>query len=604
MCISGSQDSIRKSRQLHHELVNLFHKELVMDILLVLGQELELRENSQYNLLMMELVHNLLKGQDPAAVAVADCSTTLSGNMNAKNCSSLSTKLKEEKSSRFGLVGTRHGHFGGTWLTKLGDGKRKYIGANRSTMHKTSNVSRRNRKAEPFVGSSKSLLESSNNLFSEEGPTANKAKRSLNEFCQRFVQNCYGPFMKSLKNEFRRDSVRLEDGDKVIFFRLIWFFSQWWRYSRNNSLGQLIFTMDVFTFNLVLSSTDAFHQHKMFSRLEQAVALYSEMMLLLKDMQKSKDTTEKDIALGLVNRIFYVAEPMDRLPKLVQSWTPGRNTRQYVCDLCTLCHVSLELLEENSKLEMAASSENGSNNLEKMKAVAAEFDVNSYFCRKLVSNQLVSMYTHLLSQYKANSSRINGRVVAMFLRLSNTEIISLTDSDAQSPVSELYHRQNLEPMLYNIHLFLVMERILLDKSIHNTDEFELLVNFCSRHMERFLAASQDNHMAFVECLFRHISPRRFCESFAKFYMSEEFQMLAERDVLLEEQERYSEIHAGVDSDVQSEDEAEFVFDEDAAAPQVDMNHSDDQEAREESLPKGKKRPRENDSLVAHARSRQ
>ncbi|CAJ1967883.1 unnamed protein product [Cylindrotheca closterium] len=596
--LNSSQDSIRRSRQLHHELVNLFEKELVTDILLVLGQELELRENSQYNLLMMELLHNLLKAQDPAAVALAQTRLSLSENTRYRSSSALSTKLREEKSSRFALVGTRHGHFGGTWLEKQGDGKRKYVSTNQSSKQKKSNTSRRNRKAEPFIGSSKSFLEHSNTRFSEEGPTANRAKETLNKFCQRFVENCYGPFMKSLKNEFRRDSVRLEDGDKVIFFRLIWFFSQWWRYSENNSLGQLIFTMDVFTFNLVLSSTDAFHLHKMFSRLEQAVSLYSEMMLLLKDMQHSQDATENEIALGLVNRIFYVAEPMDRLPKLLQSWTPGRNTRQYVCDLCTLCHVSLELLEENSKFDTMFGSETPRNNLEKMRVVAAEFDITSYFCKKLFSNQLVSMYTHLLSQYKLNSSRINDRVVAMFLRLSSTEMVSSMDSDTQSPISELYRPHTLEPMLYNIHLFLVIEKILLDSSIRNTGGFGSLVSFCTRHMEKFLATSQDNHMAFVECLFRHLSPRKFCESFAKFYMSEEFQMLAEREVLLDEQERCNELQGGVDSDIQSEDEAEFMFDEGRQA----MNNSDDEpvteESSEEPVAKGKKRLRENDSLNA------
>ncbi|KAL3929302.1 MAG: hypothetical protein SGBAC_012271 [Bacillariaceae sp.] len=586
-----------KSRQLHHELVNLFEKELVMDIILVLGQELELRENSQYNLLMMELLHYLIKTQDPAAVALAQRSSALSENTRSKESTALSTKLREEKFSRLALGGTRHGHFGGTWLAKQVNGKRRYMGTNRSSMQKASTASRRNRKAEPFIGSSKSLLEHSNaGCF--EGPTANRAKKSLNNFCVRFIQNCYGPFMKSLKNEFRRDSVRLEDGDKVVFFRLIWFFSQWWRYSENSSHSQLIFTMDVFTFNLVLSSTDAFHQHKMFSRLEQAVSLYTEMMLLLKAMQQSQDATENEIALGLVNRIFYAAEPMDRLPKLVQNWTPGRNTRQYVCDLCTLCHVSLELLEDNSKLDTAFGPENPRNNLEKVKVVAAEFDVNSYFCRKLVSNQLVSMYTHLLSQYKLNSSRINDRVVAMFLRLSNTEIVPSMDSDTtHSSVSEPHCSHTLEPMLYSIHLFLVIERVLLDRSIRQVDGFGALVSFCSRHMEKFLAASQDNHMAFVECMFRHLSPRRFCESFTKFYMSEEFQMLAEREVLLEEQDRYNEMHGWVDSDIQSEDEAEFIFD--------DSRHLDDEpvaeETSEESSAEGNKRPRENDTLPSTSR---
>jgi hypothetical protein len=186
----------------------------------------------------------------------------------------------------------------------------------------------------------------------------------------------------------------------------------------------------------------------------------------------------------------------------------------------------------------------------------------------------------------------------MFLRLSNTEMLSSMDPDTQSRVSELCRPHTLEPMLYNIHLFLVIENILLDSSIRNTEGYESLISFCTRHMEKFLAASQDNHMAFVECLFRHFSPRRFCESFTEFYMSEEFKMIAEREALLEEQERCNAMHGGADSDIQSEDEAEFMFDEGRQA----FNHSDDEslteESSEKSVARGNKRLRENDTLPA------
>ena len=76
-------------------------------------------------------------------------------------------------------------------------------------------------------------------------------------------------------------------------------------------------------------------------------------------------------------------------------------------------------------------------------------------------------------------------------------------------------------------------------------------------------------------------------------------MLTEREVLLEEQERYSEMHDGVDGEAHSEDEAEFVFDGETA-PRKDLK---DIEASEEvPFAKGTKRPRENDTLVAHALS--
>jgi timeless len=572
---AATSDAFRQSNQLHQELITLFEKELVLEILLVLGQELELRENSQYNLLMMELLHHLLKSQDPAAVARSEKKyrTSSSNKVDKKSSSLLASKLHEEKSSRRGLVGVRHGHFGGTWVTQQVDGKRQYIGAALSKKQRFVAPKRKNRKAEPFLGSGKSLLAHSSRFAIDEGPTTQRANKSLNNFCLRFVKDCYGPVMKSLKNEFRRDSVRLEEGDKVVFFRLVWFFCQWWRVShKNKSLDQLIFTMDVFTFNLVLNATDSFYQHKKHARLAQAVALYSEMMLLLHKMQVSNDSTESDIALGLLNRLFYVSEPLDRLPKLLSRWTPGTYTREYLCDLVEICHVSLKLLDANAKANTTGlpqqnkkqkKNSGANNNVEKMRLAAEEFDVKFYFCRKILSNQLITMYVHLLGQYRLNSMQINHHVIAMFLRLSRTEIFAPDAHDVDSPINLLGSRRvTYEPMLYSIHLFMVLERILNDRTVCNDKDFASVINFSSNHMYKFWSAAQENPMAYVECLFRQLHPHRFCELFTNLYVSEELRMLAEREMLLEEQYRQERDGNGnegeEDSDDDDDEEIEFT----------------------------------------------
>ena len=116
-----------------------------------------------------------------------------------------------------------------------------------------------------------------------------------------------------------------------------------------SGLGQLIFTMDVFTFNLVLNASTTFITHKNHTSLAQTVALYAEMMHMLHDMYSSNDSTEHIMALGLMDRLFYGSEPVDRLPKLLSSWTPATTTREYVCDLVEVVHVTLKLLEANKK---------------------------------------------------------------------------------------------------------------------------------------------------------------------------------------------------------------------------------------------------------------
>merc|ERR1711982_287583 len=96
---------------------------------------------------------------------------------------------------------------------------------------------RKSKKHQVFVGSGRSLVKyrqdgvTSSTVANEIGPASQATQRVLHSFCEKFIVQCYGPTMKCLKNEFRRDSGRLEEEDKIMFFQIVWFFSQWWRVS-------------------------------------------------------------------------------------------------------------------------------------------------------------------------------------------------------------------------------------------------------------------------------------------------------------------------------------------------------------------------------------
>ncbi|KAL3910148.1 MAG: hypothetical protein SGILL_007808 [Bacillariaceae sp.] len=603
-CTASSTTS-QQATQIHQEMISLFERELVMDILLVVGQEMELRENSQYNLLMMEILHHILKAQDPMAVAksmakaskkpmsAASSKSKQDRKPSFSSSSILSSKLKEEKSQQRNMVTVRHGHFGGTWMQKQSDGKRQFLSAasvvEKGGMESQSKhlvqAKRKNRMAEPFIGSGKTLLAHTRTPMADSGPATKRANESLHKFCERFMADCYGPFMKSIKNEFRRDSVRLEESDKVVFFKLVWFFAQWWRSSystRSRSaqdskevIGRLIITMDVFTFNLVTTAVETFFVHKKYTRLAQTVALYSEMMHLLHDMYTSKDKTENEMAMGLIDRIFYGRqESLDPVPKLMSKWTPGTYTREYLCDLVEVVHISLKLLEANTKKgiefvqgKSASDEKKVSNRIAKMRATAADFDIKGYLVRKVVSNQMVTMYGHLLAHYKINSSVVNHRAIAMFLRMMRVEIASPDVADVETPMNPLgTKRATLEPMLYNLQLIMVMEQILNDATIRKEKDFESLLQFGTSLMYKFRSAADTNPMLYVESLFRHAAPHRYCDSVTNMYISDELRMIAEREMLMLE----------ADSDAENEEPG-------IIRPRVVVNQKNDDDDDEEEL---------------------
>lgn len=530
--------------------------------------------------------------------------STVSSRANTADHDSLKARLQSERQKIQLSTSSRHSHFGGTLLISKPGGKQSYVSAI-DYLAKKSNVSasssgigaggsstaaaagqpirRRNKKAEVFVGSGKSsALHCGASATPREvaSPTAKRAKLALNSFCTKFVQDCYGPVMKSLKNEFRRDSNRLEDGDRTIFFRIVWFFHQWWRISReqkgesdhayllsagaksnenledaeNEPVGEssthnMIFTMDVFMFNLVLNSTDEFFEHKKPAALAQTVALYTEMIQMLHVMYESNDSTERMMALGLMDRLFYATEPLDRLPKLLSRWSPGLFSREYLCDLVECAHTTWKLLDTNAERCVQTVSPDDPKRpqhaLERMNMTASEFDKNHHFMRKFVSNQIVFMYTQLLSQYNINAPHINRHIIAYFIRLSKFFInhVNAEEADFDDALgkNELATKQStMEPILYNIGLFTVLDKILNDPSIRDKDDFAALLMFASSFMNRFAKAAEVNPMLFVEAMFKHPIPHRFCELATNLYVNEELQMIAVRDLLLEDQMRYEQ----------------------------------------------------------------
>ena len=546
------------SHNLHHELISLLDRELVLEILLVLAADIELRENSQYNLLLMELLQYLLQHQDPKVVARSVQQEPERQTSRVTASGSLLGKVQGERKAMMAKVTSRHSQFGGSLVVQRSSGSRKVMSAGLMGQASAPRLAQKRTK-EAFVGA--------RNKLTATGKAVERSAQKLNGFCKRFMTTCYGPVMKSLKNEFRRDSVRLEDGDRIVFFRIAWFFCQWWRTSGaapltdNSSIGHLIFTMDIFTFNLVLNATDTFQEHKKYAPLAQSVAFLSEMMHLLNIMYNAQEVTEKIMALGLMDRLFYTNEPLDRLPRLLSRWLPATSTREYLCDLAEVTHMTLKLLDNNAK---ACVDPSKNQSVAKMNTAAARFNVPTYFGRRLVSNQTVVAYGHLLSQYKSNSPQANHRAIAFFLRLTRHKLpMSQESSELKHPLAE--QQATYEPLLYNVQMLTVLNTILNDVSIRKDPDFSPLLQFATLVVHNFSKATKSNPMLFVEALFKHSLPHRFCDSVTNNYVTEDVRLIVERDILLGQQDELDQQATALENAaaagplVDSDDDEELEF---------------------------------------------
>jgi timeless len=256
-------------RHLHQELLVLLEREYVLDVVLCLCQGVQARENQPWNLLLMEIVFHLLRGHDAADVAAAGPPPPREGDENtdpaatgattapglplttpappksragAGGGNALSALLQQERLARAAVaqrVASRHSRFGGGLLLAGFDGKATRLVTNpfKDALASLPQARRKRTRRGAAVFASDGLTGAAGGGGAHEleagllllpkgapDPLTLRARQGLHGFCRQLVEGGgYEPFMKSLKNEFRRDSSRLEPGDRIVFFRIVGF---------------------------------------------------------------------------------------------------------------------------------------------------------------------------------------------------------------------------------------------------------------------------------------------------------------------------------------------------------------------------------------------
>lgn len=281
--------------RLHNELLVILEQEFALEVVLLLCQGVQSRDNSSWNLLLMEVVFHLVRGQDPAHVATAAIAEHTSGRradkgaeaeddslpLSALRSSSSSSSaaglsLQKDELSRHALMqrsasGSRHSRFGPQLklsgpggLTRyaqegISEARRQRLGClvidglvpscldacvscrvvakpcyrGGSLLDALPQATRkRNRRNAIFLtggGGSAGDYEGTNGVAAGEAkaaqdPIAARAHACLSRLVEAFLAGAYEPFVRSLKDEFRRDSSRLEAEDRTVFFRITRFF--------------------------------------------------------------------------------------------------------------------------------------------------------------------------------------------------------------------------------------------------------------------------------------------------------------------------------------------------------------------------------------------
>jgi hypothetical protein len=118
--------------------------------------------------------------------------------------------------------------------------------------------------------------------FSGAGPARRRLDAEslevLREFADDFLgKGGFAQTVKSLKDEFRRDSGRVEAADKPRYFEAVAWFMEYQR-CRSGDVGKCVVAMDLFSFNLAGAAADEYIQAKKAGPLSAAVRIMAEQV--------------------------------------------------------------------------------------------------------------------------------------------------------------------------------------------------------------------------------------------------------------------------------------------------------------------------------------
>ncbi len=536
----------RSMVHMQEDLVYLMSKELLLDVLGVLVGAVGQQQTSvsKLNLILLETLHSLLAPYSPKDLLRAKVSEDMAAakrtnemggdNTRRWTCTAPQTsKISAMLSRKRSLCSSgdnrynRRAHFGVSM--KTAGGQREVCRG--SVSAPVPQYQRRGGMAGAAAGAAvfTSVIGSSGKCIST-GVHGPKSQAALCEFALDLLRGGYAPFINSIKLEFQRDSHRLENGDRPRFFELGALFMGLHRLAHKQKLksnasehergencqnldgtyrfGEIMSTMDLMCFNMVATECSEAMETKDNGRLQSAVTALVEMMNILAIIAVSDDVAQYVVALGLLQSLFHNGQDsLDPLPRLLRHWAPGRFTAKYTQMVLELAHVTLKILDGQRTRSIGIKEELQGDRFKSIMMTFREFDVEGYFCRRVANTQMVSICARLLQLHVTNSLRINYYILAMFQRF--TEGCRVKDgSDGPD-----FERISLEPMLYNIPVFMAASEVLSTRDGNLQD----LSSYFRAFLRRFSSAAQSNRLTFVEVLLAHAHPIRYCKLFASHY---------------------------------------------------------------------------------------
>ncbi|ESN92145.1 hypothetical protein HELRODRAFT_89874 [Helobdella robusta] len=326
---------------IHDQILWSLHSGGFIDLLLYIASSDDERALALH---VLEITSLIFMEQTPDQLA--SCGTSRPADDKAKDTKELELMLDKERHSRRASIlkcGSRHSRFGGTFQMKdfksISDRDFIFEGVFKMNLSK-GKVGRRKAKNRRPIAEAEVVRRSTFVVRS-----------MLKEFCVQFLENCYNPLMRVVKDALIRSKA--QENDESYYFKVMTFIMHFNRKFEFKSalVGE---TLSITTFHYVTTQLIKYHELVLSDkkdaiiwskRMHLALRAYNELLQCIMKMDQSDESSVRESSRVIKSNIFYTMEYRDLFLLLLKKYDVTKQSRQFLQDLLEANHVFVRMLE-------------------------------------------------------------------------------------------------------------------------------------------------------------------------------------------------------------------------------------------------------------------
>uniref|UniRef100_A0A8C3HKB0 Timeless circadian regulator n=1 Tax=Chrysemys picta bellii TaxID=8478 RepID=A0A8C3HKB0_CHRPI len=302
----------------------------------------------QWGLHVLEIISLMFRDQDPEQLAATGQARPAKEQVaDVRDLEVLRQRELAERKSRAFQRGSRHSRFGGSYVVQ----GLKSIGDRDLVFHKgLHNLKEHSHD----LGKEPRRVPKRRQPAREAEPRRRSAlnvRLFLREFCGDFLESCYNPLMRLVKDQLLREKSQQHDETYYLWAMAFFMAFNRGRRFRPELVSE---TVSVRAFHFIEQNLTAYYEAMLLDkkeatswarRMHLALKAYRELLTTVQEMDRSPDEAVRECSKIIKNNIFYLMEYRELFLALFRKFQETHQPRCFLRDLVETTHLFLKMLE-------------------------------------------------------------------------------------------------------------------------------------------------------------------------------------------------------------------------------------------------------------------